>query len=90
MKVKIILPILFFTMLLFYPKNDTNLGPIALAENTPDSIPHASTNTNPFLEISGTISNYESGEGTITENNFWTGDKTTIGTIMQKTVKVNH
>jgi len=81
MKVKIILPILYFTLLFLYPKNGTTIGPITRAENTIDNMPNISANTNPLLVISGTISNYEGEKGTITENNFWTGEKTTIGTI---------
>lgn len=81
MKLNLLLFTLFLILLFFYPKNDTYLGPIAIAENATASLHNLSADPNPFLEITGTILNYENGEGTITENNFWTGDKTTIGTI---------
>ena len=82
MKLNLLLFTLFLILLFFYPKNDAHLGPIAIAENTTTSLQNVIADpTNPFLEIMGTIANYENGEGTITANDFWTGDKTTIGTL---------
>lgn len=81
MKVKIILPVLYLTLLFFYPKNDPNMVPASLGENTYTPLLNPTTNTNPFLEISGTITNYKNEEGTITDNSFWTSKKTNLGTI---------
>lgn len=81
MKVKIILPVLYFSLLFFYPKNELEIVTSTLAENRPFHLQNSKTETNPVLAISGTILNYTNGEGTVTENDFWTGDKTTIGTI---------
>jgi hypothetical protein len=81
MKVKIILPVLYLTLLFFYPKNDPNMVPASLGENTHTPLLNPTTNTNPFIEISGTIANYKNEEGTITDNSFWTNEKTNLGTI---------
>ena len=81
MKVKIILPVLYFFLLFFYPKNGVEIVTSTLAENRPVHLQNSPIESNPVLAISGTILNYTNGEGTITDNDFWTGDKTTIGTI---------
>ncbi len=80
MKLNILLFTIFVILLFLYPKNDINLESIAIVENTA-SLQNLSADSNPILEITGTIANYTNGEGTITENNFWTGDKTTLGTV---------
>jgi hypothetical protein len=81
MKRNILLFTIFITLLFFYPKNGLQLVTSTLAENRPLHVQNSKTETNPVLVISGTILNYTNGEGTVTENDFWTGDKTTIGTI---------
>jgi len=81
MKLNLLLFTLFLILLFFYPKNDIHLGPMPIAENATASLQNLSADPNPFLEITGTIEKYKNGEATVTENSFWTGEKTTIGTI---------
>lgn len=81
MKTKISLSVLFIAILFFSCKGGNNTGNVAIAEENSNSLENIHGNTNPILVISGTIINYKSGEGTITENSFWTGEKTKLGTI---------
>ena len=49
MKIKIILPILYLTLLLIYPKNGLEIVTTTLSENRPVHLQNSTTETNPFI-----------------------------------------
>lgn len=81
MKTKIILTCLLTTLLFISSKVGINLNEILITEDVSAPLGNWKTNTNLPSTISGTIANYDCDECTITENSFFTGAKTTIGTI---------
>ena len=81
MKTKMIITYLLTTLLFISSKVGINLNGIVIREKISGPLENWYANTNPPLGISGTIANYDCDECTITENSFFTGAKTTIGTI---------